>query len=90
MADNKNIEISDEMMAQINGGTASVSEQPFAFAVGDRVTLQYYDQIGIITEAYRFNCQGYSWNVYAVHWLEDPYNQEHDNRDVLECNLKSA
>ena len=43
MADNKNIEISDEMMAQINGGTASVSEQPFAFAVGDRVIVKVLD-----------------------------------------------
>ncbi len=90
MADNKNIEITDEMMAQMTGGTAGGSEQPFAFAVGDKVTLQYYDQIGIITEAYRYTFQDKFWNMYAVHWLPDPYNQEHDNRDVLECNLKRA
>ena len=78
------------MLEQINGGTAGKSEQPFAFAVGDRVTLHYYDQIGIITEAYRFACQDYSWNMYAVHWLPDHYNKEQDTRDVLESNLKKA
>ncbi len=88
MAENKNMELSDEMMKNAVGGSAS--EQPFAFAVGDRVTLQYYDQIGIVTEAYRKTYGDHFWNLYAIHWLADPYNQEHDTRDVLEANLKKA
>ena len=88
MTDNKNIQLTDDMMRNATGGSSS--EQPFAFAVGDRVTLQYYDQIGIITEAYRFEASSNYWNMYAVHWLEDPYNQEHDQRDILEENLKRA
>ena len=88
MAENKSVEINDEMMAQVSGGSSDV--QPFAFAIGDRVTLQYYDQIGIITEAYHFEAASNCWNMYAVHWLKDPYNQEHDTRDVLEENLKKA
>ena len=88
MAENTNRKVDDEMMANATGGTAS--EQPFAFAVGDKVTLKYYDQIGTITEAYRRQYGTQYYNMYAVHWLKDPYNEEHDNRDVLEENLKKA
>ena len=88
MAENMNIKIDDELMKNAVGGTQS--EQPFAFEVGDRVTLQYYDQIGVITEAYRYQWQNNYWNMYAIHWLPDSVNQEKEQRDVLECNLKKA
>ncbi len=88
MAENKNMKVDDEIMKNATGGTAG--EQPFAFAVGDKVTLKYYDQIGTITEAYRRQYGDFYYNMYAIHWHKDPYNEEHDQRDVLEENLKKA
>ena len=51
MTENKKV-LDDRFMEGISGGTET--PQTFAFAVGDRVTLKYYDQIGIITEAYYY------------------------------------
>ena len=87
MTENKKV-LDDRFMEGISGGTET--PQTFAFAVGDRVTLKYYDQIGIITEAYYYQFQTHFWNMYAVHWLKDNYNEEHDSRDVLEEKLKRA
>ena len=88
MAEQTKLELDDELMNNVAGGTDT--RQPFAFSIGDRVTLQYYDQIGIITDAYCREYGNHFYNMYNVHWLPDPYNQEHDSKEVLECNLKRA
>ena len=80
MADNKNMELNDEMMAKASGGTGE-DRSEFKFAVGDHVTM--IGKEGTVTEAYDFH----GVNMYAVHWIANEYGPEEDQRDIPEALL---
>ena len=79
MADNKNIELKDEMKAKASGGTGD-GERTFKYAVGDHVTM--IGKEGTVTEAY--TSLGEVMNLYTVHWSANEYGPEEDQRDIPE------
>ncbi len=79
MADNKNMELNDEMMAKASGGTGD-GKSTFKYAVGDHVTM--IGKEGTVTDAYI--SLGGALNLYAVHWSPNEYGPEEDQRDIPE------
>lgn len=77
MADNKNIELNDEMMAKAAGGAAS-EEPEYKFSIGDAVTM--IGKVGNVTG--RSNRHGV--NFYSVHWTANEYGPEEDQDDIPE------
>ncbi len=71
MADNKNIEVNDDMMAKASGG-ASDGGNTFKYAVGDHVTM--IGKEGTVTRA--FEDVGLNW--YDVHFIANAYGPEED------------
>ncbi len=84
MADNKNMELNDEMMAKASGGTEEGSQPQFS--VGDTVA-NGFGRIGTVTEVYPFS--PHIW-MYAVHWNATDEFPEEDERDISENRLHSA
>ncbi len=68
MADNKNMAIDDEMMANATGGTSDPSDNP-KFNIGDRVTfeLNYNDGSVMITGSVK----SYKWSSFFDTWQYD-------------------
>lgn len=77
MADNKNMELNDELMAKASGGTGD-GGKTFKYAVGDHVTM--IGKEGTVTEAYEWH----GVNMYAVHWNANEHGPEEDQRDIPE------
>ena len=47
MADNKNMELNDEMMANATGGTGEVTDPKYE--IGDTVQLKFANEEGVVT-----------------------------------------
>ena len=71
MADNKNMEINDEMMVKVSGG-AGDGENTFKYAVGDHVTM--IGREGTVTRAF----VEFGENFYDVHFIANEHGPEED------------
>lgn len=65
MADNKNMELNDEMMAKASGGTSEPTSDHL-FNVGDRVYIKGKEEIGTLT-IISYYWAG-RWWMYNVRW----------------------
>ena len=76
MADNKNMELNDEMMAKATGGEGS--EANYRFSIGDSVTM-----IGKVGNVTGRRSDGFL-NYYSVHWIANEYGPEGDQDGIPE------
>ncbi len=80
MADNKNMELNDEMMAKATGGEGS-QEPDYKFSIGDSVTM--IGKVGNVTGRKEWH----GVNMYSVHWMANEYGPEEDQDDIPEALL---
>ncbi len=77
MADNKNMELNDELMAKATGGEGG-DEPDYKFSIGDEVTM--IGKVGHVTG----RSNRHYVNFYSVHWMANEYGPEEDQDDIPE------
>lgn len=79
MADNKNMELNDDMMVNATGGEKA--EADYKFSIGDSVTM--IGKVGNVTGRHEWHDDKF----YSVHWTANEYGPEEDQDDIPEALL---